>query len=227
MTNAIIAVNPQQMAEAQSTTIRWIDAKIEAAKAEIAHADSVRVTLATYGLRVESAAALLNKSSLRLRFYEKVKAALDAGYYLVPPFPLQLFAVRTDQAAPKDASTRGWTRDFQGRSLPVGVGHYVNPDVPRLRDGEKLEKNADGTTREVQMFRNGDFRDEIDMPWRAMQPEVIEATGRALELKIFDALGIMPSYRAADPIICGQIRRPVTRTALTFFVAWWLDERDL
>lgn len=60
-----------------------------------------------------------------------------------------------------------------------------------------------------------------------MAAQRLAPASQALELKIFDALGIAPAYRAADPIIAGQIRRPDGKGVLTFFVAWWLDEGDL
>ena len=39
--NAIIAVNPQQMQEAQATTKAWIDVKLQAAEAAVDEADTV------------------------------------------------------------------------------------------------------------------------------------------------------------------------------------------
>lgn len=225
--NAIIAVNPQQMQEAQATTLGWIDKKLAAADAEFDEAASLRDQLAERGMNVAHAKRLLDKAAKRLKFYEKCKAALAAGYYIIPPFDIQLFAVRTDRAAISDIGTSHWTRDQKGRTLPLGAGRYVNPVVSRDKITTQTEKAGDGTTREVAVYQNGDWRDEIDLPVRAMKPTLIEAVGRALELKIFDALGIAPAYRAADPIIAGHIRRPDGKGALTFFVAWWLDEQDL
>lgn len=68
---------------------------------------------------------------------------------------------------------------------------------------------------------------EVEFPMRAMKPQLIEATRVAMEAKIFDAFAIAPQYRAADPIIVGQIRHYKNRTPLTFFVAWWIEEKDL
>lgn len=224
--NAVIAVNPQQMQEAQATTLGWIDKKLAAAIAELDEAGELHDQLAGRAMRVDHAKRLMDKAAKRVRFYEKCKAALAAGYYIIPPFDIQLFAVRTDRAAIADVSQRSWTKDQPGRALPVGAGGYVNPVVDRYKVETRTEKSGD-TTREVAIYRNGDWRDEIDLPVRAMKPTLIEAVGRALELKIFDALGIAPAYRSADPIIAGQIRRPDGKGALTFFVAWWLDEQDL
>lgn len=227
--NAIIAINPQQMQEAQSTTLGWIEAKLAAAVGEGEHADKLFDLLSTRGMNAQPARALMNSAAKRVKFYEKCKAALVAGYYIIPPFDIQLFAVRSDRAPSKNVSKEHWGRNEQkGRTLPVGEGEYRNPVVGRYHTGETTPVvQYDKTTKDVALYANGDWCDEIDLPVRAMKPTLIEAVGRALELKIFDALGIAPAYRAADPIIAGQINRPDGKGTLTFFVAWWLDEADL
>jgi len=150
-------------------------------------------------------------------------------YYIIPPFDIQIFAIRTEHAQPSlQAGKSLWGREQKPRALPAGAGRYVSP-VPRVShiDTEQ-EPSADRTTtRAVKIFGNTSWQDGLEMPVRALKPQVIEATGRALELKIFDALGIAPAYRSADPIIAGQIKRPGGAGVLTFFVAWWLDEEDL
>lgn len=227
--NAVIALNPQQMAEAQATTISWILAKLKSAQEDFDVAEGLASTLRTYGLRVEPAERQMDKAKRRITYYEKVRAALDAGYYIIPPFDIQVFAIRTDRKVPNSqAGDASWGRDQNARALPIGVGRYVNP-VPVVRKiGTEPRLNHDKTTtREVTIFANTDWRDELDMPVRALKPQVIEATGQALQLKIFDALGIAPAYRSADPIIAGQIKRPDGKGELTFFVAWWLDKGDL
>lgn len=103
----------------------------------------------------------------------------------------------------------------------------VDARVDRVPVATIQKERSDKSKYDVTLYENSDWRDEIDMPVRAMKPVLIEAVGKALELKIFDALGIAPAYRAADPIIAGQIRRPDNKGVITFFVAWWLDEQDL
>jgi hypothetical protein len=227
MTNAIIAVNPQQMAEAQGTAIGWVERKLANAIAERDLADGVLDALTSKGLRSEPAKALVKKAAVRVRFYEKVRTALQAGYYIIPPFDIQLFAIRTDRAqSPDERSDSQWEREQSARSLPVGEGRYVSPTVSRSKVATETRKNHDGTAREVAIYANDNWRD-VDLPVRALKPQIIEEVGRALEARIFDALGIAPAYRAADPIIAGQIKRPDGKGVLTFFVAWWLDEADL
>lgn len=234
MINAVIAVNPQQMAEAQSTTIDWISAKLAAAEHELEEADRLHEQLVGRAMRTDTAKRMMDRAAKRVRFYEKVKAALAAGYYIIPPFPLQLFAVRTDRKGPtanRSESARGpWANEVKARSLPIGEGRYINPlPVRELVDEERRPVAGDqtGKTQLIPIYANTEFRDELDLPVRALKPQLIEAVGKALEQKIFDALGIAPAYRDPDPIIAGQIARPDGQGHLTFFVAWWLDERDL
>lgn len=228
--NAIIALNPQQMAEAQSTTLSWIEKKLAAAEQETDEADKLHESLVARGMRPDVAKSMMNKAARRVRFYEKCKAALAAGFYIIPPFDIQLFAIRTNRVTAKsDKDHHPWSADQKPQSLAHGEGRYVNPSAPRFKSEviKEPHHNDPTKTRDVQLYENGNWHDELDLPVRAMKPVLIEAAGRALELKIFDALGIAPAYKSADPIIAGQILRPDGKGALTFFVAWWLDESDL
>jgi len=226
--NAIIAVNPQQMQEAQATTIGWISAKLADANGDLANAKETFLALQKAGLRTRPVEAIAAKANRRVKFYEKVKAALEAGYYIIPPFDIQLFAIRTNRVStPDNVSDSRWQQEMKPVSLPVGEGRYENPAVARVEAGTVQRTNSAKQDYTVTLFKNGNWQHGIDLPIRAMKPQIIEEVGRALHMKIFDALGIAPAYRAADPIIAGQIVRPDGRGPLTFFVAWWLDEADL
>lgn len=224
---AVMAFNPSQMAEAQATTISWIQAKLGSAQQDVEAAEDTLSTLRTYGLRTETAVRQLDKAARRVKFYEKVRSALDAGYYIIPPFNIQLFAVRTDRKPVMDAGRSRWTSEQEARALPLGAGKFENAAVVRTQIDSEQESDGKGGTRDVPIFGNTKWIDGIEIPARAMKPEIIEAVGKALEEKIFDALGIAPAYRAADPIIAGQIKRPDGKGVITFFVAWWLDAEDL
>ena len=228
--NSLIALTPDGMMRAQADCLGWADTKLAQAKHELVLADQNFNALQRAKLRTQTATTMIRKARARITFYEKIKAALAAGYYIIPPFDVQVFAIRTDRASPPaDSNDREWIKDANPRLLPVGEGEYVNP-VP-IRDciGTEMVTKRDKTEVEQNIFQNIRWQD-IDLPVRAIKPTVIEASGKALALKIFDALGIAPAYRSADPIIVGHIRRPgAPRYAapLTFFVAWWLDYTDL
>lgn len=230
--NAIIALNPRQMAEAQGQTVTWTARKLAEAQRELSEAEAVFASLNAARLNTLPATRMQRAAARRVRFYTKIKAALELGYYIIPPFDLQLFAIRTDRQKPyADKDESRWTREQNPRDLAIGAGEWKSPVAHRFEVGKKVEpipypSNDGPKTREVKVYANLEFGD-LEIPVRALKPQVIEATGRALQEKVFDALGMAPTYRSADPIIAGRILHPDGKQALTFFVAWWLDESDL
>lgn len=227
--NAVIALDPQQMQDASRTMTTWADAKLAAAERDLAEADALHAQLLVINARPTHAKTLLNKAARRVRFYEKVKAAIAAGYYVIPPFnSLQVFAVRTRRMNPNaDRRESTWIKDHPTEALAIGDGRYIDPQPVRTVVGSEIENKGTTHERKALISANVAFKDEINLPVVAMRPTIIHAVGRALEQKIFDALAIAPQYRNADPIIAGQIKRPDGGGTLNFLVAWWLDEADL
>jgi hypothetical protein len=232
--NAVVALNPAQMQEASSTMRGWAEAKLAAAKAELEEADSLHDKLLRAGVRGTAAKAMMNRAAKRVTFYAKVLAAVTAGYYVIPPFNnLQVFAVRTARKTPNERRSEYLSRrDHEPEGLAAGAGRWINPNpVVQQVDTETrpaYNSSDPAKTRDVAIYGATMFRDEIDLPVVAMKPQIIDAVGIALEAKVFDALAIAPgAERNADPIIAGLLRRPGSRTPLTFLIAWWLDEADL
>lgn len=226
--NAVIALTGQQMAEQQTTLVRWADERIAAIDIELADAQSVSDALQRARMPHGRANAGINAAKRRRVFYEKIKAALELGYQIIPPFDLQLFAIRTDRAhAPSDQSDTPWTREQSPRVLPQGEGRYVDPRPGRVHMLTETRKNGAGNEYPVKIYENDSEWKDAELPVLALKPQVIDAVGRALELQLFDALGIAPAYRSADPIIAGRILHPNGKRSLTFMVAWWLDRSDL
>jgi hypothetical protein len=228
--NSVIATTPAGMVAAQGQMQAWVDRKLAVAERDFIDHEATVNALRAAGMRVDVARSHMSRARHRITFYTKVKAALDAGYYIIPPFDVQIFAIRTDRAPMADSGTRNWSKDQAGRCLPAGEGAFEDPVVPRCKSGTIEDgKNHDGTARQVAVYENDrQWNDEIDLPVRAHKPELIEATSKAIGERIFDALGIAPAYRSADPIIVGQIKHwKQGQSPLTFFVAWWMDEADL
>lgn len=226
--NAVIALTGQQMAEQQTALVQWAEQRIAAVDVELADAQSVAAALQRARMPHGRANAGVNAAKRRRTFYEKVKAALEAGYQIIPPFDLQLFAIRTDRNfAPDDRGDSRWAREQGPRLLPQGEGRYVHPQPVRREIDTIKRKGSDGVERSVTIYENDSEWKDAELPIRALKPQVIDAVGKAMELELFDALGIAPAYRAADPIIAGRILHPNGHKALTFMVAWWLDRADL
>ena len=228
MSTSLIATTPTQMQAITPRVIDWCDKRIEAANHEWSLASATFNSLLKAGYRTHPAQALMNKATKRIRFYEKVKSAIQAGYVIVPPFDLQLFAIRTKSDAPRlDRNERGWVKEQPVMRLSEGEGEFRNARVSRFKVDTITKKNSAGNEYKSDVYENADDWEELELPVRAMKPEIIDAIDQAQQLRIFDALGIAPNYRSADPVICGQIRRPEGPGVLTFFIAWWLDESDL
>lgn len=77
---------------------------------------------------------------------------------------------------------------------------------------------------------------EVDFPITMAKPEIMQATTRAMALKIFDQFGILPAEAnrtgprpKGDPLVVAQIidPRPTSDRRVTFMIAWHLDTRVL
>jgi len=225
----IFANNPADMIAAQRSMVDWCDERITVEAFEQEEAQRNLDTARQSGFTVEGWQRQVRIIGQKLDFYEKVKAALQAGYYIVPPFPIDMFAIRTKAHVPRGGwTTKNW-RDYQEQSaqlLAAGEGRYVSPD-PHIETTVFKESDGKGGTKDVRHWRP-DYFEDADFPFKLARGEILSATRAAMALKIFDRLGVLPTQRAPDPIVCGQIILPhKKREALTFFVTWWLDTRTL
>lgn len=225
----VFATNPADMVGAQRSMILWCARKIQAIKGDLAEA---QINLDAAKAHKWSPAAWTKQVKLHLdkmEFYKKVKMALEAGYYIVPPFPVDTFAIRVKaHAGPRgNWTTSSWDRFEQGaKMLPAGDGHYVSPR-PRKEVTYFPKKKSDGTEVQIKHWRPDEFV-PADFPFKLAKAEIMEATRAAMALKVFDRMGALPAARAPDPIICGEILLPHRKgQAVTFFVSWWLDTKTL
>lgn len=229
MDTELIALNPGEMMVAQNNLTSWCANKISEVQNELKSATEVLAALIENKMHDNKIKHLINQTKKRIMFYEKIKAALDAGYYIVPPFPVQCFAVRSNRSVPdprpSSHAVDRWDHEVvEGQTLPAGVGDFHNVAAERrYSHTETGEKNPDGSFKRVAIYRNVEWKD-VEFPLQVTKPELIHATGKALRDKIFDVLGVLPTYRKDDPIIVGQIFHwQKQRSPVTFFVAWWLN----
>lgn len=219
----LYATDPAQMLTAQHSLIEWCDNKLAAVGQELKEAEYLIERVRHAHLSTKPVERQIATAKRRLLFYEKIKAALQLGYYIIPPLDAQLFAVRTKKEAPDaDRSTQASAYDLIAKALPVGTGEYVNPDISR-----SIVEHRQIGDKKVAVYENNDFK-ELEFPFGLAKPQIIDATGKALQEKIFDALGCAPRYRAADPMIVGQIKHwKANQGPVHFFIAWWLDTNSL
>lgn len=230
----VIATTPAAMIEAQKSLIVWAERKIEAVRLESREAVEQLAIAVQRKWKTDAWRRQVAKYQSRIEFYEKIKAALNAGYYIVPPFPIDVFAIRTNKELPKPMdSTHRDNHDQPAQILPVGEGRYVDPKP--LRDSYTDQvMGSDGKPRAVTHYHAIDFA-EVDFPFKLARSEIRDATNAAMALGIFDRIGVLPRVRSPDPLVCGEIIVPNqpryygqdNMKKVTFFVAWWLDTKTL
>ncbi len=230
----VIATTPAGMIEAQKSLIDWADRKIATIRTESAEAVEQLAIAVQRKWKTDAWRRQVAKYERRIEFYEKIKAALNAGYYIVPPFPIDVFAIRTDRAKPKGMdSTYRDNHDQDAKILAIGEGRYVDPK-PVCESYVDEVTGSDGKSRDVTRYFATEFAD-VDFPFKLARSEIRDATNAAMALGIFDRMGVLPRTRAPDPLVCGQIIFPNqpgyysgdSLKCVTFFVAWWLDTKTL
>lgn len=230
----VIATTPAAMIEAQKSLIVWAERKIAAVYLESQEAIEQLAIAIQRKWKTDAWRRQVAKYQARIEFYEKIKAALQAGYYIVPPFPIDVFAIRTKRASPKQMdSTHRDNHDQNAQVLAIGEGRYVDPKPERESYVDDVPDGKGGTRNVTHYFATA-FA-EVDFPFKLARSEIRDATQAAMALGIFDRMGVLPRTRSPDPLVCGEIIVPgqpsyyseASRKAVTFFVAWWLDTKTL
>lgn len=230
----VIATTPAGMIEAQKSLIVWADRKIEAIRLESLDATEQLEIAVQRKWKTDAWRRQVAKHQARIEFYEKIKAALQAGYYIVPPFPIDVFAIRVNRATPKamDGTYRN-NHDQKAQVLAIGEGQYVDP-TPVTESYTDQEPDGKGGSKSVTHYYATEYT-KADFPFKLARAEIRDATQAAMALGIFDRMGVLPRTRSPDPLVCGEIIVPgqpsyfseESRKAVTFFVAWWLDTKTL
>lgn len=237
------ATSPTEMVECHAASKAWCARKIEAMQAEAAllHSELVEITAALDHARKQkwsiralttAVAAATKRESIalgRVEFYRKMLAAFEAGYYIVPNFPVTLFAIRTDKPTPK----RLWVRceysrqanfEQSAQALPVGEGQYRNPQ-PSLAQTDYLKTDKGNT-----WGFHADCWNKLDFPANMARLKIMESANRAMDAKIFDEVGFLPAdyRRNPDPLLIGRIIDPrPNKTRVNFILAWHIDTKNL
>jgi hypothetical protein len=222
----LTAMVPAEMVESQKALIAWSDKKIESLKNE---EEELWMALEHAASQEWKTATLKNQHRLakkRKEYFEKIKAALLAGYYIIPNFPIAIFGIRTERDKPmKMVTTRNWRSNHEQSSmeLAAGEGEYKNPfPIIYQREITKMDK------KEIEYFAKE--WDDFEFPITMAKVEIMQATTAAMEMGIFDQIGIMPAKKKEDPVIIGQIvhrRGQFTKKITSFMIAWHLNTNVL
>lgn len=225
----IVALTPAEMVPAQSELVAWCDRKLRALSDEADELQLHQKLAVENGWKASVVTATLNRTARRMTYYGKMKAALDAGYLLVPNMPIDVLAVRVDRAKQPERSSEYSSHHFAASPqahLPAGTGRYVDETL-KHRDESYPVSDGKGGQRHQTCLTSDDY-DEVDFPFKTMKPIVLEAAARAMALRIFDQIGQVENSTSGDPILVGQLLDPRgNRRRATFFIAWWVDTRTL
>ena len=232
----LVARSPNEMQLATTGIALFLQQKIKQCDTESGELGDAAGVAATNGWKFDTLERHSKLAKQRGDFYRKVLAAVEAGYTIVPNFPIDLFAIRVRRTSPHRETSTSYSRDHAIRSsreqepqiLEAGEGRYVSP-LTSGNVSQYQEQTTQGKEITKYSYSPTDFQ-EIAFPIEAARPEVMSAAAEAMALKCFDAIGICPQMRNGDPLIIGQIlsrTRGFSRKTVSFLIAWHLDLRTL
>jgi len=223
----LAARNSAEMENCQRQLADWLKMKVAACKSEYKEL-SVAVEHAEKNKWAVSALrSSRSRAKARVTYYEKLLAATEAGYVMLPWMWNDVFAIRVvrKEASRISSGTQQYHQpaipDQSCDIAPVGEGKYVSSSSEGYEDSTKVNESGKEITKYFSVAT--DFRD-VEFPVTAAKPVLMNATAQAMALKIFDEIGIAPARRGKDPIIVGAVKGPRT---ILFLIAWYLDTRAL
>jgi hypothetical protein len=176
--------------------------------------------------------AALDRMSKKVTFWDKIEAALNDGFVILPNFELNVFAIRTDAKKPRGAMTNSRYQNnfFQtAKLLPAGKGRYVSP-APTVMEQTSQISDGKGGTKELYSAWPTTF-DDVDFPVVMAKPALMTAAGNAMTAKVFDEIGVAvdsrhSGRRSGDPVLIGRIRNP-SGPDVSFYLGWYFDPSEL
>lgn len=236
----VIAETPLEMRESNQQLIAWCEQKIKALRVDHIELDAAYKSALAKKWKSSTLKRHAELAKKRIEFYRKIKTALEHGFFIVPTFPVRVFAVRTTKDKPLalvSVTNNHWdsaTHEQKPNPLPEGEGEYKNPFpvvwhrnlTSQLPEDERIKG------KEKHEYFGKDYQ-EMDFPINMARPRIMEATSRAMALKLFDDFGVLPSpYRKADPMIIARIKDPRPKgwgegKTVSFIIAWSLDTRTI
>ena len=221
----VVAMTPEELEASRKTIVDFCDKKLSSLRKEIRELNENLTIAKKHGWRTVTLRSAVGRMTSRIKFYEKIRAASQAGYLIVPDFPVEVFEVRTIRKAPPGKTGRYSysVPDIQTESPAIGVGKYVS-NAPMV---EKFD-TRDNQGKEIKMWAQSDFMD-VEFPVTIAHPHILSATAAAMRLKIFDEIGLVSKNVRHDPIVVGVVKRRdgYSWKQVNFFIAWWLNVENL
>jgi len=225
----VVARYPEQMQQCQAELLIWCKAKLAATRTETADLlENIEIAKKNHWGTGALERAAKRSQKLEL-YYDKLARALASGYFIIPNFPVQLFAIRTKRVHPdRKTAANPFNLPIPKTEGPAaGEGRYVNPQT-ETQGFSQTERSPAGEVVTRNYVVAVGFNEQIDFPFALAKPEVLSATAEAMAVKLFDQMGVLPAQsRNGDPIVVGRILDPRAGSWITFMVAWFVDTRAL
>lgn len=241
----VLARSPREMEIAQRGLLEWADRRLARLALAVAEAKENLTIAITRKWKREPWIVQVKRAEAHVVFYTKVRAALAEGYCIMPDLPIRILAVRTHRKRPPKQTTHSDYGNPENHlanvtppGLPAGEGRYVDNEV-NFHRWSTTKKDERGNDRIINHAQATTFDEEFDFPMRLVKPQVLDDTGKALALKIFDEIGILPAMSTgtrasamatSDPVVVGRIIRktgPYKQRQLTFLITWWIDTSQI
>lgn len=235
----LAATDAASMAMGQEHMVEFFIGRLREAEAEVAEAERNVETAENCGFQMGSFKRHLSLARRMVRFYEKCSVVVKAGHALVPNFPADVFAVRTDRDKPKAKERYNQWQPGNAAfivdtvDLSLGEGEYVDSDplVDGRIDSQWKKDEKTGEWKSNTFWKAIEFQD-VHFPDSTRNSDVMIAVHQAMDLKAFDDFGVLPDRRERqqDPIIVGRVkdpRRHRSHLPLCFMVAWYVDTRTI
>jgi len=224
----VFATSGEQMQQASAELSAWFARRLNQEKAELAQLEQNLAEAKKHKWKTSSWTAAISKAKGAVAYFERAKQAVDEGYTIVPDMNADWFAIRTTRENPPRNEKTDLFNEPSMATLdlppsPAGEGNYVDVLAEGTYAQYKNEKDQTRYTGWSTGFREWTF------PVTFVRPEIVKATTRAMELKIFDAFGLVGGRRK-DPMIVAVIKAPKSgwvRKEMHFIIGWFLDTRTL
>ncbi len=235
-TTSLTAQTPGEMAHSQEKLVEFFKAKVEITKKDADELWENYEFAKKQKWRTKILKRHAEKAVKRVEYYQKVLAAFEAGYHIIPNLPVDSFAIRVTRDGPTKWYTKYAQQIEQKPDIAApGDGQYVSPE-PITKEDTKYDAERD--ERRVIGYYLKDLDPEIEFPFTMAKPEIMQATSRAMALKIFDEMGALPGVARKgrrrktypDPILTGKILDPddqYKNRSVMFLIAWHIDPRTI
>jgi hypothetical protein len=251
----LVATNPAEMQAAQGDLKEWLEGRLTVLERDIIEANAALNEARKNGWATAALTSARNRAVDEETFYNKILLAVEAGYTMIPDFPIQVFAVRRGEQPREETRTFvGWHKSTDtglGQPVPpdyapVGAGEYRNP-LPATWGNVREDKTATPENKRPRYYttvtRYSHPAAPVSFPSTSARSPVMKATAKAMKEKTFDQIGIcLPTRavaggrqvqqgaRAGDPLIIGQVvgKRVGSRQKIvSFIIAWHLNMEEL